>query len=48
MIRYRIVFGVNNQTLRKKLIYEGEGLALEKAIQVSQNFENISLVCLFY
>ena len=46
MIRDRIVFDVNKQTLRKKLIDEGE--ALEKAIQVSQNFGNISLLCLFY
>ena len=39
MIRDKIVFGVNNQKLREKLINEGEGLILEKAIQVSQNFE---------
>ena len=39
MIRDKIVFGVNNQKLREKLINEGEGLTLEKAIQVSQNFE---------
>ena len=39
LIRDRIVFGVNNHKLREKLINEGEGLTLEKAIQVSQNFE---------
>ena len=39
MIRDKIVFGVNNHKLREKLINEGEGLTLEKAIQVSQNFE---------
>ncbi|KAH3817048.1 hypothetical protein DPMN_118576 [Dreissena polymorpha] len=39
MIRDRIVFGVNNQKLREKLINEGENLTLDKAIQISQNFE---------
>ncbi|XP_052778759.1 uncharacterized protein K02A2.6-like [Mya arenaria] len=39
MIRDRIVFGISNQKLREKLINEGETLTLERAIQLSQNFE---------
>ena len=36
MIGDRIVFGVNNQSLREKLINEGESLSLDKTIQISQ------------
>ncbi|KAH3716894.1 hypothetical protein DPMN_059627 [Dreissena polymorpha] len=39
MIRDQIVFGVKNKKLREKLINEGENLTLDKAIQISKNFE---------
>ena len=39
MIRDRIVFGTSSAKLRSKLIDEGEGLTLEKAIQMGQNYE---------
>ena len=39
MIRDRIVFGTSSAKLRSKLVDEGEGLTLEKAIQMGQNYE---------
>ena len=39
MVRDRIVFGRSSSKVRKKLTNEGEKLTLEKAIQISQNYE---------
>ena len=39
MIRDRLVFGVRAQKVRERLINEGEKLTMDKAIEISQNFE---------
>ena len=39
MIRDRIVFGCSNAKVRAKLIDEGDKLTMDKAVQISQNFE---------
>ena len=39
MIRDRIVFGTNSPKIREKLINVGKDLTLDKAVQISQNYE---------
>lgn len=39
MIRDRIVFGINTQRIREKLINEGDQLNLDKTISIVQNME---------
>ena len=39
MIRDRIVTGCTSEKCREKLIYEGDKLTMDKAIQIVQNFE---------
>ncbi|KAK3107438.1 hypothetical protein FSP39_014641 [Pinctada imbricata] len=39
MVRDRIVFGIKSPKIREKLINEGSGLALEKAIDVARSYE---------
>ncbi|KAH3859490.1 hypothetical protein DPMN_102307 [Dreissena polymorpha] len=37
--RDRVVFGINSQKIREKLIQEGSDLTLEKAIDISRSYE---------
>ncbi|KAK3101540.1 hypothetical protein FSP39_004320 [Pinctada imbricata] len=39
MVRDRIVFGIKSPKIREKLINEGSGLTLEKAIDVARSYE---------
>lgn len=39
MIRDRIVFGINADQVRERLLNEGESLTLDKTIQIAQSFE---------
>ena len=39
MVRDRIVFGTNSKTVREKLLSEGAGLTLDKAISTARNLE---------
>jgi len=43
MIRDRIVFGTNSKAVREKLLSEGAGLNLQKAVEVARNFEYAKL-----
>ena len=39
LIRDQIVFGINSEKVREKLITEGAKLSVEKAIQICQSYE---------
>ncbi len=40
MLRDRLVCGINHERIQQKLLSEGAGLTLDKAIQISQSMES--------